>query len=71
MRIISRDGDRALAETLGVRREIGLSLLGEPAPHPGDYVMVHVGYAIERVDPAAAEESLALWQAMQAHGSNA
>jgi hydrogenase expression/formation protein HypC len=71
MQIISRDGDRAIAETLGVRREIGLSLLGEPAPQPGDYVVVHVGYAIERLEPDAALESLALWQAMQEHGSNA
>lgn len=71
MRIVSCQADRAIAETLGVRREIALTLLGEPAPQPGDYVMVHVGYAIERVEPAAAEESLAVWQAMQEHGSNA
>jgi hydrogenase expression/formation protein HypC len=71
MRIVSCEGDRAIAETLGVQREIGLTLLGDPAPCPGDYVVVHVGYAIERIDPAAAEESLALWQAMQEHGSNA
>jgi len=71
MRIISCHGDRAIAETLGVRREIGLTLLGEPVPAPGDYVIVHVGYAIERVEPEIAEESLALWQAMQEQGSNA
>lgn len=71
MRIVSCKDDRAIAETLGVSREIGLSLLDGPAPCPGDYVMVHVGYAIERVDPVAAEESLALWQAMQEHGSDA
>jgi len=65
MRIVSRDNDRAIAETLGVRREIGLSLLGEPFPETGDYVVVHVGYAIERVEADIAEESLALWKAMQ------
>lgn len=71
MQILSREGDRAVAETLGVRREIGLALLGEPYPVAGDYVMVHVGYAIERIDPAIAEESLALWQAMQELGRDA
>jgi hydrogenase expression/formation protein HypC len=71
MQILSREGDRAIAETLGVRREIGLALLGEPYPVAGDYVMVHVGYAIERIDPAIAEESLALWQAMQELGRDA
>jgi hydrogenase expression/formation protein HypC len=71
MRIISRDSDRAIAETLGVRREIGLSLLGEPFPEVGEYVVVHVGYAIERVEADVAEESLALWQAMQEQVPNA
>lgn len=71
MQILSREGDRAVAETLGVRREIGLALLGEPYPVAGDYVMVHVGYAIERIDPDIAEESLALWQAMQELGRDA
>lgn len=71
MRIISCDGDRAIAETLGVRREIGLGLLGDPAPQPGDYVVVHVGYAIERIDQTAAEETLAIWQEMQENGSHA
>lgn len=71
MQILSREGDRAIAETLGVRREIGLALLSEPYPEPGDYVVVHVGYAIERIDSEIAEESLALWQAMQEHSSHA
>jgi hydrogenase expression/formation protein HypC len=71
MQIISLEGDRAIAQTQGVSREISLSLLGEPAPQPGEYVVVHVGYAIERLDLHAAEESLALWQAMREHGSDA
>lgn len=65
MQIISQQGDRAIAEMLGVRREIGLALLGEPFPQPGDYVIVHVGYAIERVEPDAAKESIEIWRAMQ------
>ncbi|NSL56707.1 HypC/HybG/HupF family hydrogenase formation chaperone [Uliginosibacterium aquaticum] len=66
MKIVSLHGERAFAEALGVRREIALSLLPQPWPHPGDYVMVHVGYAIERVDATLAEESHTLWQAMEA-----
>lgn len=64
MQIVSCEADRVIAETLGVRREISLALLETPRPVPGDYVMVHVGYAIARVDAAAAEESWAIWQAM-------
>lgn len=65
MQIVSRHGDRAIAETQGVRREIGLSLLPEPWPEPGDYVVVHVGYAIERLDPDEAAETLAVWAEVQ------
>lgn len=66
MRIISRQGNRALAETLGVQREIALGLLEEPWPAAGEYVMVHVGYAISRVDVEAAEAAWAEWSRMQA-----
>lgn len=65
MQILSIHGDRAIGEALGVRREIGLALLPQPWPAVGDYVMVHVGYAIECIDAAIATESHALWQAMQ------
>ncbi len=68
MRIISRQGGRAVAETLGVRREIALGLLEEPWPAAGEYVMVHVGYAISRVDQDAAEAAWAEWARMQETG---
>lgn len=71
MQIMSLQEDRAIAEALGVRREIGLGLLPQPWPAVGDYVLVHVGYAIECIDPAIATESQALWQAMQEGDSRA
>lgn len=64
MRIVSREANCAIAETFGVRREISLALLEAPGPSPGDYVLVHVGYAIARVDTAAAEASWNTWEAM-------
>lgn len=65
MRIISREGNRAVAETLGVQREIALGLLDQPWPESGDYVMVHVGYAISHVDSAAAEAAWSEWARLQ------
>jgi len=59
MRIISRDGDTVIAEVDGVRREASLMLLGDDAV-AGDYVIVHAGFAISRLDPAEAEETLRL-----------
>ena len=64
MLIVSREANRAVAETLGVRREISLALLAPPGPAPGDYVLVHVGYAIARVDQAAADASWRTWESM-------
>jgi hydrogenase expression/formation protein HypC len=42
----------------GVAREVSLALVPEAAP--GDYVIVHAGIAIARLDEAAARSSLAL-----------
>lgn len=43
----------------GVRRRISLALVDDVAV--GDYVIVHVGYALNRLDPAEAERTLALF----------
>lgn len=56
MRVVEIDGFIAVAEVDGVRREARLDLLPEVAL--GDYILVHAGLAIARVDPEAAEETL-------------
>lgn len=43
----------------GVRREVSLLLLPEEAS-VGDYVLVHAGFAIHKIDKEAAEETLKL-----------
>jgi hydrogenase expression/formation protein HypC len=45
----------------GVRREVSLLLLPEEAS-VGDYVLVHAGFAIHKIDKEAAEETLKLLQ---------
>ena len=50
--------DYGMAECDGVRRRVGLRLL--PGAKVGDYVLVHAGYAIEKVEPEAAQSQLAL-----------
>lgn len=57
MMILSRDGDNIVAEVDGVRKEASLMLLGEEVA-VGDYVIVHAGFAISRLDEAYAEETL-------------
>lgn len=57
MRIVSRDGDDIVAEVDGVSKEASLMLLGEEVS-VGDYVIVHAGFAISRLDEAYAEETI-------------
>ena len=59
MQIISVENETAVAEIDGVRREASLMMLGEPVT-AGDYIIVHAGFAISRIDPVEAEETLRL-----------
>jgi hydrogenase expression/formation protein HypC len=65
MQIIRLDGDSALCRAKGVEREVSLFLLQGETLAEGDFVMVHVGYAIQKVDAEAAGESWALWRALR------
>ena len=57
-----RDGDNAVVDLAGVRKEISLSLV--EGVEIGDYVIVHVGYALNKLDPEEAEKTLALFAEM-------
>jgi hydrogenase expression/formation protein HypC len=51
--------DRAIVDLGGVRKEISLALLDDVSV--GDYVVLHVGYALSKLDPEEAEKTLALF----------
>lgn len=60
VRVIQRlEGDDALIDAGGVRKRVSLALV--PDAGEGDYVIVHVGYAISRLDPLEAARTLALF----------
>ncbi len=59
MRVVSIDGTDVVAEIDGVRRAASLMVLDEEV-RVGDYVIVHAGFAIARLDEAEAEETLRL-----------
>jgi hydrogenase expression/formation protein HypC len=61
--------DQAKVNLGGVTKIISLALVADV--EPGDYVIVHVGYALTKVDPAEAEKTLALFAEMQAAGERA
>jgi hydrogenase expression/formation protein HypC len=60
MKLIEIRGDRGVADVGGMKREIGLQLLEAPAT--GDYVLVHAGFAIQKLDEAEAQKTLALFR---------
>jgi hydrogenase expression/formation protein HypC len=59
-KILSIDGNTAMADFDGTQKKIVVALL--PKAQVGKYVIVHAGFAIEVVNEAAAQESLAIWR---------
>ena len=59
MRIVAVDGFNAHCEAKGVQRDISLFMLQHEPVVPGDFVMVHVGYAIQKMTE---EEALSAWE---------
>jgi hydrogenase expression/formation protein HypC len=54
--------DRAVVEMGGVQKEVSLALVDDVGV--GDYVIVHVGFALNKLDPEEAERTLALFAEM-------
>ncbi len=58
--------DRAVVEMGGVQKEVSLALVEDVGV--GDYVIVHVGFALNKLDPEEAERTLALFAEMDDPG---
>jgi len=58
-RILEVDGTKGRVEFNGISREADLTLL--PGAVTGDYVLVHAGFAIQKLDEAEAQETLKLF----------
>ena len=61
MQIVEINYPAGVAEAKGVTRAIGLQLMPEDSLQIGDHVIVHVGFAIEKVDKQRADE---IWEAL-------
>ncbi len=66
MQVKEIDGFNARCEAKGVAREVSLFMLPAGAVAPGDFVMVHVGYAIQKMSAAEARSTWELLDAMLA-----
>ncbi len=48
----------AMVEVAGVRRRVELGLLGDEGAAPGDWVLIHVGFAMSKISEADAIEQM-------------
>lgn len=63
------DAERQIAkvEVGGVRRNVNVGLLtGDDRPELGDYVLIHVGFALSRIDEQEAMETLRMLESLGA-----
>ncbi|MFH1038356.1 MAG: HypC/HybG/HupF family hydrogenase formation chaperone [PVC group bacterium] len=66
MKIVSVEGETALVSLDGLQNKIDVRFLKDPAP--GDYVIVHAGFAIETLDPEEAKKTLDLFRELESFG---
>jgi hydrogenase expression/formation protein HypC len=56
--IVDAENRIAKVEVGGVKRNINIGMLPDNETHIGDYVLIHVGFAMSKVDEKEAEETL-------------
>jgi hydrogenase expression/formation protein HypC len=56
--IAAENSSSALVDVMGVRRHVDLGLLEEDKPTPGDWVLIHVGYAMSKISEQDASEQM-------------
>lgn len=60
LKLVEIDGKRAVGEAMGMRRELRVDFIDKPKL--GEYVIVHAGFAIERLGEQQALEDLESWE---------
>ena len=60
LQLIEINGSTAVGEAMGMRREIRVDFIDKP--QIGDYVIVHAGFAIERLPEQQALDDLEAWE---------
>ena len=56
--IVDEENSIAKVEVGGVKRNINIGMLGKEEARVGDYVLIHVGFAMSKVDEQQAEDTL-------------
>jgi hydrogenase expression/formation protein HypC len=56
--LLAEDRSLAVVDVLGVRRKVDLGLLQDDPPSTGDWVLIHVGFAMSKIGEADAQQQL-------------
>ena len=59
---INKEKNIAIVDTMGIKREAGLDLMEEDDVKVGDYVLLHIGFVMNKIDESYALESLETYQ---------
>ncbi len=63
LQLIEINGNAAVGEAMGMKRQIRVDFIENP--QIGDYVIVHAGFAIERLPEQQAMQDLEAWEEVQ------
>lgn len=64
--IVDEPNQIARVDVSGARRNVSIALLQPEGVAPGDWVLIHVGFAMSKIDEGEAQETLALLRQMGA-----
>ena len=64
--IVDEQCQIAKVDVSGVKRSVNVALLAEEGIKPGDWVLIHVGFAMSKIDEIEAQETMRLLQSMGA-----
>ena len=70
MQVLSTERFVARCMAKGIEREVSLFLLQDQSVVPGEFVVVHVGYAIQKISPLEARSAWEIYDCMLAAGED-
>ncbi len=62
VQLVEVNEEMGVVDISGTRRDVDLRIVEDP--QPGDYVLLHAGFAIQKIDPEEAEKTLRIWDEM-------
>jgi hydrogenase expression/formation protein HypC len=56
--ILADRADLAMVDVCGVKRAINIGLLADDPPEPGEWILIHVGFALSKIDETEAAAAM-------------